>query len=519
MKIFYHAGLDSTSNEALRLIADGVHKPPFAVIAERQDTGRGRHGRFWASPAGNVYLSMVFPSEGMEMARLSRSPFMAAVITARFIQDKFGLRVTLKWPNDLLFAGRKLGGILCETSAQGSSAHAIVVGVGLNVANRPELCDENRAISLAEIEQLPAATSAIDLATDLAHTFASVWDFTKIDEIISTYYDIFALENGQLWKDPQEDQRFMAVCGLKQNGNLEVQNLADPTDCEALFSIQKEYYWIYQGPLAESHPLLVADLGNSRFKIGLFARADKIEAPSLCLKGEYTSTDLAELAKVRQHLDEHGIKGRWPVHVASVNREMEQLSGRHFEAYGLVPVTVPKRPVRLRPTGYDITQMGIDRLALMEGALAVSGSQQRPLILISAGTALTIDVIDQARHHLGGVILPGLSMRFEGLGDGGSLLPRLTRDDVGASWPSSDADLTTLTSQLGHGTKSAIARGALLELAGAVGRIRSRLPASGGAPIVMICGGAGEQLAPYLEGAIHQPYLAFSGIGIMVRGG
>ena len=457
----------------------------------------------------------------MELARLARAPLLVAVITARFIAERFGIRVTLKWPNDLLFAGRKLGGILCETSAQGGGAEALVVGIGINVAGSPDLHDENRAISLGDILHRAPSDDAEELAVQLAHHFASSWHLADMDETIAAHYDNFALENGQLWCDPGAARRFMALAAFHADGHLQLQNPADPADREELFSIQHGYQWIYQGPLAERHPLLVADLGNSRFKAALFAQAQKSDTMTLCLRGAYTSTDLAQLAAWRDWLDLHGIHERWPVHVASVNREMEELCASHFHQYGLMPVTVPKRPVRLIPSGYAIAQMGIDRLALMEGALAGPyGCQGTPLITISAGTATTIDVMDEARHHLGGVILPGLPMRFTALGEGGSLLPQLTLKEVCEAWPQPSAEPTgSLDAQLGHDTKGAIARGALLELAGAVARIRANLGPSAEAAVVLLSGGAGELLAPHLDGAIYLPDLALKGIAVMVRGG
>ncbi len=101
--------------------------PPYSVItAGRQTNGRGRMGRAWDSPAGNLYLTAVVPDFGDATPQLA---FVAAVALAGALQD-FGVR--LKWPNDVLLDGRKIAGILLERAAD-----KVLVGVGVNVVSAP----------------------------------------------------------------------------------------------------------------------------------------------------------------------------------------------------------------------------------------------------------------------------------------------------------------------------------------------------------------------------------------------
>ncbi len=118
MKIFQFETLDSTSSHASRLI-EGGEKPPFAVISLRQTEGRGRSGKTWSSPEGGLYLTVVFDSRELAHTKQGQWPLLAATAVAMWLRQEFSFRATIKWPNDILYAGQKLAGILCESSVQG----------------------------------------------------------------------------------------------------------------------------------------------------------------------------------------------------------------------------------------------------------------------------------------------------------------------------------------------------------------------------------------------------------------
>ncbi len=119
--------VDSTNLEALRRIADGA--PHGTVVSARSQThGRGRRGRPWASPPGNLYATLVVrPTGGRPLGELS---FVTGLGVAEALSAYAPVR--LKWPNDIMFDGRKLGGILIEV---GEAAAAI--GIGINLASAP----------------------------------------------------------------------------------------------------------------------------------------------------------------------------------------------------------------------------------------------------------------------------------------------------------------------------------------------------------------------------------------------
>jgi len=136
------AGLEtvaSTNSLAMQHARDGAPDRLW-VVAREQTKGRGRRGRLWQCAKGNLAASVLMHMEaGTREAALTG--FVAGVAVARTIwefQSTGDERVKLKWPNDLLYKGAKLGGILLEAQTLSSKQMALVVGFGINVAHSPE---------------------------------------------------------------------------------------------------------------------------------------------------------------------------------------------------------------------------------------------------------------------------------------------------------------------------------------------------------------------------------------------
>ena len=124
--------------------------PDGAVVwAREQRAGRGRRGRTWVSPPGNLYLSVILrPScEARSVAQLS---FVAALAVHDLVEGLLPDRAQCKWPNDILVDGGKVAGILLE-SALGPEGRVdwVVLGVGVNIANHPGLAGAIISTSLA----------------------------------------------------------------------------------------------------------------------------------------------------------------------------------------------------------------------------------------------------------------------------------------------------------------------------------------------------------------------------------
>jgi BirA family biotin operon repressor/biotin-[acetyl-CoA-carboxylase] ligase len=126
----------STNDEAASLAEAGAPEGTF-VWAREQTGGRGRRGRSWASPAGNLYCSTILRPD-CPAARAAELGFVAALAVADLVHD--GRSVRVKWPNDVLIEGGKVAGILPESSIgrEGQVEH-VALGIGVNVAFAPDL--------------------------------------------------------------------------------------------------------------------------------------------------------------------------------------------------------------------------------------------------------------------------------------------------------------------------------------------------------------------------------------------
>jgi len=130
-----HQDLESTQDRAHELALAGA-AAGTAVVAERQTSGRGTRGRRWESGRGGLWLSVIGrPPEADRLERLSlRVGLLVAAAIERTARLPDG-RIQLKWPNDLVLSGRKLGGVLSEVRWHGEHPAWVVVGVGINVRN------------------------------------------------------------------------------------------------------------------------------------------------------------------------------------------------------------------------------------------------------------------------------------------------------------------------------------------------------------------------------------------------
>lgn len=165
--------IDSTNEEARRLAA-ASERGPVWLRADRQTAGRGRRGRTWESPAGNLAATLLIAPEkpAAEAAQLSFVTAIAAADAASTFAPSAEIKV--KWPNDILAGGKKLAGILLE-SASGSDRIPtyLAIGVGMNLSHYPT-DTEFPATSLASFNvAVPSPSRAL---TQLAAHFAKWYD-------------------------------------------------------------------------------------------------------------------------------------------------------------------------------------------------------------------------------------------------------------------------------------------------------------------------------------------------------
>jgi BirA family transcriptional regulator, biotin operon repressor / biotin---[acetyl-CoA-carboxylase] ligase len=176
-KIIYRLTTHSTQNLAILLAEKNPNSDGTVIIAEHQKSGRGRKNRKWLSPKGGIWLSVVLrPS--MPASNITLLPFAAALAVCDAIKKTTQLDAKLRWPNDITISGKKVAGILIDSSVEAERINYAVIGIGVN-ANV-----DSSMISL----HLEKSIKVTSLSNELGHE-TSILGLTKeILERLEYYY-------------------------------------------------------------------------------------------------------------------------------------------------------------------------------------------------------------------------------------------------------------------------------------------------------------------------------------------
>lgn len=142
-----HERVGSTMDVAAELASRGA-PAGTVILAEEQTAGRGRAGRVWLAPPGTCLLFTVLLRPDL---RVAQNPSLSRVIAERVaaaVQEVTGVASVVKEPNDLMVGGKKLAGILCQTSIRGDRLEYLLIGIGLNVNLEPDRLPFPTATSL-----------------------------------------------------------------------------------------------------------------------------------------------------------------------------------------------------------------------------------------------------------------------------------------------------------------------------------------------------------------------------------
>ena len=159
----------------IALAASGLEEGVW-LRAERQTLGRGRQGRSWASPLGNLYASTLIRIRPSDPAAPTLA-LVAAVALEETVSVYVPGMAVLKWPNDLLIDGAKLSGILLERAGD-----AVVIGIGVNLAHHPTDTDR-RATSLAAYDVAVAPEDFIETLAEAFARWVECWRGQGIDMV------------------------------------------------------------------------------------------------------------------------------------------------------------------------------------------------------------------------------------------------------------------------------------------------------------------------------------------------
>lgn len=133
-EVLYFDTIDSTNTKA-RELAEKGYPSGTLVVADKQESGKGRRGRSWVSPSGTGIFMTLMIKPDINPNNASMLTLVAALAVAKAITSVTGEEALIKWPNDIVVNSKKVCGILTEMNAQFDYINHIVVGIGINVHN------------------------------------------------------------------------------------------------------------------------------------------------------------------------------------------------------------------------------------------------------------------------------------------------------------------------------------------------------------------------------------------------
>ncbi len=166
--------LDSTQARVVQWLPKEANGAVL-VIGESQTKGMGRQGRFWVSPPGGIWFTLALPIRGLTPVQLGAFSVVAALEVTNSLKEIYNLEAKIKWPNDIQYNGKKVGGILLNTITKFKQSW-LLIGVGINVNNDipGDLSDSATSIKIIR-GQFQGRTRLIEAV--LGHIWNSWTDF------------------------------------------------------------------------------------------------------------------------------------------------------------------------------------------------------------------------------------------------------------------------------------------------------------------------------------------------------
>lgn len=221
-EICYFDVTDSTNTQA-KSLGEGDAPNGTLVVADKQESGRGRRGRSFESPAGTgIFMTLLLKPE-IEPQNASMLTLVAALAVAKGMEHMVELPVQIKWPNDIIVHGKKVCGILTEMSAQMDYVNYIVIGIGINVSNEDfpeEIKDVATSIYLESGKRINRAM-LIEKIWEEFEAYYELYEKTQDLSKLVKEYDSYLVNRGQKVRvlDPREPYEGKAM-GITDRGEL-----------------------------------------------------------------------------------------------------------------------------------------------------------------------------------------------------------------------------------------------------------------------------------------------------------
>ncbi|MDO5687146.1 MAG: biotin--[acetyl-CoA-carboxylase] ligase [Neisseria sp.] len=387
------ASTNSELLQAARTQAEDTHRT--VLVANRQTAGRGRQEKVWLSPAGD--------SAAFSLAWLCRQPQsqigalpLVLALSCHKVLTRFGVPVSIKWPNDLMIEHAKLGGILVESIPQQEGCIA-VMGVGLNFRAPP--IEEYAACGIWE--HAPEINPTV-LLKALVHELARdvQWFLSRGFSVFQTQYIAACRDHNQPVALLRRDEIVARgkVLGVDSTGALLLENKGVVERVvSGEISLRSEDDALVGG----AEQMLLLDCGNSQLKWAWVINKEIVgtfRAPyhRLSLLGDFC----------RAHRTIRRVCG------SAVCGEIKKLQVAEQIPHRIEWFASEKIACGIRNHYRHIGEHGADRWFNALGARSFS---DRACVVVSCGTAVTVDALTASNQYLGGSILPGFNLMKESL--------------------------------------------------------------------------------------------------------
>jgi len=214
-KIRYFEEIPSTMDIARELARTG--SPHFTVvIADRQTKGRGRLKRSWISDQGGLYFTVVLRPR-LSPQQSYKINFLASLVLAELLRQKYSINAGVKWPNDVLVDGKKISGMLSEMETRDDGIDYVNLGIGINVNNDPTDV-EKTATSIHKL--VKEHISRKELLSDFLNKLESRLDTVAFDDVISEWKKYTVTLNQKVRILTQNETSEGVALDVDQNGAL-----------------------------------------------------------------------------------------------------------------------------------------------------------------------------------------------------------------------------------------------------------------------------------------------------------
>nr|MDA3792992.1 biotin--[acetyl-CoA-carboxylase] ligase [Elusimicrobiota bacterium] len=470
-------------------------KQEALVGSVSQKDGEGRRGRKWESPAGGLYFSFIIKDDPDSALPVSIKALMAALKTF----NNMGIDMNWKWPNDLVYNGKKIGGILCEKPDRGWAIAGFGINEGIELEDLPASLRESSSVC----GRIDRARYLSDLAGLLKNYQSPEMQLNKLTPDMKTFLEERLVLKGKNIKVGLYDGK---VVGIEDDGRIML-DTAGGRDVRGKIkkiaygspTVLKSFPGTEKG--AEKN-ILVIDIGNTSARIGYGRGLRILSAVDVSVKSQKdfskrvikevqkllpgktkTKPEAIGLSCVAGRVKEkvvNELTGRFNLKISEVNRD-----------------NCSELKLDIKPDSV----VGADRLC---NAVAVRDYYGGPAVVVDLGTANTFDVIDKDGVYRGGVIAPGIESMKDTL---------IARADK-----LFDFKIEVPGSVIGADTVACLNSGFYYTLTGQINEILSRLRKEIERDFKIIFTGGGVKMLEkeYLRNFIVDPDITLNGVALIV---